>query len=205
MASRPPTKISSWSSHEKEERDEKGKKGKKGEKEVRARRMVKAARRIFSANWALGRSVVVFSIRYTRKLFTELVDADVVDLISHGEAGVEDGAAIVATEGEVEEDVLGMVEGRDVATDGAVDGLGLWDLVEEFVVEVDTDGGLVPVHAPDVEARGPEGVDVEEVLEGSLAGVPYGGPVGVVAPGGIGEDMWDAVDAVELHEVYLAA
>lgn len=88
------------------------------------------------------------------------IDANVVYLIKHGK-GSEVGSAAAAADGEVQENVVAetfYVVGKGihvVVRASACSGLGCWDVVEEFIVQVQAYGLGRPVHSPDVELRRP--------------------------------------------------
>lgn len=91
-------------------------------------------------------------------------------MVAEGEPGGV-GLAAVGADGEVEQDVV--LEARDGVREGilrvaliaAVEGLREIDLVEQFIVEIEADVVLVPVHAPDVELVGPARILVREMGE----------------------------------------
>ena len=144
---------------------------------------------------------MTFSAR-TKRLFA-LIDADVVDFVAKGECGIVDGASVIATECEVEEDVVGLMEGIGVASKASVDGLREIDGVEQFVVEIETDGLFVPIHAPDVKLFCPLYITLGEVGIRNALAVPHSIPALVTAPCGIGKDMGNTIDTIELHHIDL--
>ena len=137
-------------------------------------------------------------------LWFAVVDADVVNLVTDGEDGRVVGCD-AGVECEVDEQIEGAVERVDTRTAAfAVDGLRKGNLVEEFVVQIEADELVVPVHAPDMEARRPCGVVGGEMVERPVGVVPAGVFFGFSRPAGVGKDSGSAVQLVVFQHVYLA-
>ena len=132
-----------------------------------------------------------------------LIESDIVYLVAYGVLVGCGGTTMLATDGEVEQEVLVCVEGVLALSVGAIDGVCEVYVVEQLIVEVDAQVLGLPLHAPDMKLVGPGVIELKEVSEGDGLGVPYG-LVAVIAPSGIGEDVGDVVDAVVLHHIDLA-
>lgn len=132
-----------------------------------------------------------------------LIHPHIINLVAHGHGG-EVHLASGAAHGKVQEQVHGGVEGVVAMAVLAVDGLAEVYLVEQFVVQVDADEVLVPIHAPHMELCCPKRVLAGEMGEGLYAFVPHAAAL-VVAPTGICQDAGHATLGVELHDVHLSA
>ena len=139
------------------------------------------------------------------RLLLLLVNAHIVNLVSHRHCLVVYFPTVVAPDGEVEQQVLRSCEGVDVLTDASVYRLAQRNVVQQFVIQINPDVARSPVHPPDMELVGPCGIFLSKMAEGDAFGVPYGIVAPVVAPRSIGQNVGDAIDAIELHHIYFTA
>ena len=114
----------------------------------------------------------------------------------------------VGANGQIEEEIVaeawdGVGEGiLAIAVITTVDSLREVNLVEQFIVEINTDESFFPVHAPDVELIGPVWILVGKMCEGDDGRVPHGLPSFIGTPAGIGENRWLTVFDIVFHHVY---
>src|ERR1044071_8796746 len=83
-----------------------------------------------------------------------LVYPYVIHLELYGKLRLRGIAAVLSSDGEVQEEIVGLAEGVHALRVG-VEGLVEIDGVQQQVVNGEADGVFLPVHPPDVELAGP--------------------------------------------------